>query len=119
MTITVERRQQIEDAVIVHAMSEARKAGWDLQGVSDGEEFHHTSTFDEALAITNSVDECWVYFVRQHGNGTRSRVSMYLVRGNDGPDVICDHSVALGFEEVMDAVYEWAGKRFDSEVYGI
>jgi hypothetical protein len=116
--ITVERRLEIEDAVIVHAMNECMKAGWDLHGVDDGGEFFHTGSMLEALEITRSVDDCHVYFIRRHSNGTSSKVSMYLVRGNDGPDVIADHSVALGFENVMDQVYEWTDK-FNAEVYGV
>jgi hypothetical protein len=117
--ITVERRIEIEDLVILEAIRRALAHGWDLHGISDGESFTHTMSSLQVLEISRSVDECWIYFQRSQDNGQgRNRVSMFIVRGNDGPDVIADHSVALGFEDAMDETYEWASETFDTEVYG-
>jgi hypothetical protein len=116
--ITVERRLEIEDAVIVHAMNECMKAGWYLMAVHDGEETHKLSSMLEALEITRSVDESWVSFYKFDRDGHKKNGRMFIVRGNDGPDVIADNTMNFGFDEVMNEVMEWASQRFDAEVYG-
>jgi len=117
--ISIARRLQIEDEVIAETIKQLDAAGWTLEGVDDGgEEFIATSDPNEVLEFSDQVGTCQVFFVKLI-DGKLYRTTLFLVRGNDGPDVIADHSVFPPcFEDVMDRIYDWC-RRYDREVYGM
>lgn len=106
----IKDRVVIERAVIRHAASAILAAGYRLR-LHDGETW--------ATALTDSLDtvmrEVWACDMERlyvwvpssdPGNDGKYIGSLMLVYGNDGWDVIADHSVAL--EDVLQTTYAYA-----------
>lgn len=112
----VGKRQDAEYAVISAFVKTALKAGHTL-GVYDGEELvlKYSSSYKSVMSAIMSTDEDYI-FVYPVGAQSGPRIGwVRLVYGNDGPDVISDHSANLGneglnimfkAEEVSDRLYE-------------
>lgn len=89
----VRDRIVIERAVVRHAATALIAAGCELR-LHDGEDFstERTTSVDLIMAELMATDDehLWVY-----GPDDSSKGWIYLVYGNDGYDVISDHSVSL------------------------
>jgi hypothetical protein len=75
--------------------------------VYDGEEVYNNLTAKQALDHAMGVDECWIYARKpseQTDGKFKTFATFYLVYGNDGFDVICDHSVNEYTDQILLAV---------------
>lgn len=86
---TIAARGRVERLVVSKIISVARLAGYAL-GVYDGERFVVTNSTSrkEILAAMFSVGQEWLYLYK----GGKRVAWVFLVYGNDGWDVVCDHS---------------------------
>lgn len=119
--MNVENRLRNERHAIKALIDIADAGGWNLVGVHDGEEFHKTSRELTVLDHVFSVDESWIQFHRDDWT-----VSVFIVLGNSGAEVVADYSAPTSqhlvkFEsEVMDDFNEWndahADHFYESEV---
>ena len=89
----VHERQKIERQIIYRLVDELLEGGYELR-LHDGENWATPKTTN-AIQVKNafmSVDEETLYV---YNKNTDTRYFVFLVYGNDGWDVINDHSVAL------------------------
>ena len=111
-------RQRIERAIVGRAVRDALRAGYSLS-VNDGEAFAILRSRNRAAIMRAlfSVDEERLYI---HAGDTGRRVGwVYLVYGNDGPDVIADYTGNL--ESLLtgaNACAEVLEARHASALYG-
>lgn len=101
-------RMLVERAVIRHAANALIRSGFFLI-VHDGEEkcFETpTQSLDLVMDSIMSTDEDYIYVAEAVDGKFQRRGRIDLVYGNDGYDVICDHSVSL--EEYLADTYEFA-----------
>ncbi len=78
-----------------------------IVAVYDGEEKYNNLTAKQALDHALSVDECWVYARKpseQTAGKFKTFATFFLVYGNDGYDLICDHSVNEYTDQILLAV---------------
>lgn len=105
-----ERRIENEKRIYRKLVSMLAERGWNLINVSDGEEIYLVTKVEEALEHVFAVDESWTYFT----NGTKTHV-VYIIlgNGNDGYDMLSDHSLADDddFEASIDTVYDWINEQ--------
>jgi hypothetical protein len=88
-----------------------------LVAVYDGEQKYNDLTAKQALDNAMAVDECWIY-ARKHSEQTEGKfktyATFYLIYGNDGFDVICDHSVNEYTDQILltvnPVVEKWENK---------
>jgi len=102
---SVSFRQRVERIVVSKIISEAKAAGYTLS-VHDGQELvvKHSTSRKDILAAMFSVDEEHLII-----NKDGKRLGwIFLVYGNSGWDVICDHSTNL--EELLKPVQALADK---------
>jgi len=93
------RRARVELAIVHKVIKELRAAGYKLS-VDDGGD---TSSGDEQELVNAifAVDES---HLTTSMDGKRKSFVLF-VRGNDGPDVICDYGLSL--ELVMEPISNW------------
>ncbi len=111
MTMTVEQRRDIEKKIVTRTLETLIKAGYQIS-VNDGEEIviSRSTSVEAILDKMFSVDEEQIYVYKQ---GEEKRQGWILfVYGNDGWDVIADHTSRL--EEVLAPVAEYANEFSDN-----
>lgn len=105
--MNIEQRIAIERKVVRHLIRTAKKHGFALTKVWDGEEMVRCSTETEGMDAVFSVDECRIYF--KHPAQPKAHCAV-IVLGNDGWDAIADASMGEGWDEVMEESSEYADK---------
>lgn len=75
-------------------------AGWVMKAADDGEGWEKCLTVEDAVEVAGSVSES--YLLLRH-EPTGNTGDMQIVRGNSPIELISDHSVAHGFDCVVDA----------------
>ena len=98
MNITT--RIAIEKRITKFLLKTIESQGFDIR-IWDGEEGQNVSAID-ALDLAMDLDECSIYAYAIEDGKKAYKASFYLVYGNDGYDVICDHSV----NDVTSAILE-------------
>lgn len=110
--MNVEQRIEIERKVVRHMIRTLKANGWVLDCIDNGDgEDLKVDTETEAMEEIFAVDEARVYFTK--GGKTHG---VFLVMGNDGYDVICDHSYPIDaatgepaeFSRLMDQITDYA-----------
>lgn len=102
MSMSVEKRQEVERKVVRHLIREMKKAGWEIAHVDDGGDQIKNPNETQAMDAVFSVDESWIRF--KCGSMQRT---VFIVLGNDGWDCICDYATSDpgnpedDFEKVM------------------
>lgn len=112
----IKARIVTERAVIRHALQALFAAGYRVQ-VFDGEERATlvTDNLDAVMAAVCACDEEWLYvYAKREDDRWVHFGTIYLVYGNDGPDVIADHHTKLedvlaATSEFAESLYEFAG----------
>jgi len=104
---TIEKRIETERKVVRHLIRTAKKHGFELRAVDNGEERINVPTETEAMEHVFSVDESKVVF--RHPSHTKNHVAM-IVLGNDGWDAISDSSEGELWDDVMKECNEYADK---------
>ena len=100
-------RSDIEMAIVKHLLERAKEFGWVCTKVDNGDGFVSV-TEDEVLDEAFAADDAELRFERE---GFRTQW-VYLVFGNDGYDVIADHTEPAdghgGWNQMMGLVNEFA-----------
>ena len=112
--MNVEKRMEIEKKIVRHLIREAKKAGWICVAVNNGgDEDEPVSTEAEAMDEAFACDEANLYFSKEVDGKLRTCIVL-IVLGNDGYDVICDHSAPEadvgGWNTLMAEVDAYAEK---------
>lgn len=103
----VEARIAIERKVVRHLIRTAKKHGYSLLRVWDGENYVRTRTEGEALEAVFSVDESRIMFRHPEEDSSHCAV---IVLGNSGWDAIADASVGERWDKVIDEAQDYADK---------
>ena len=90
----VAARQAVERQIVERVVDDALAAGFLLSVDNGGYDFEILLSSDRTAVLAEmfATDEEYLYLYRKN---QQYAGSVYLVYGNDGWDVICDHSVAL------------------------
>jgi len=108
--LSVRHRAKVELA-IVHALIEAlRKSGYEVR-VDDGDDNATLGSEQELVEKIFGVDESNIV-TRKTGC---KRSFVFLVRGNEGHDIICDYGVSL--ETVMDPLQNWIESQVENGTF--
>ena len=99
------QRALLEVRMVRYLMRELTKGGYRLS-VDDGEETIRGSE-KELLEAIFGVDDSWLIAER----GINERQCIFLVRGNDGHDIINDHTG--GLNDLMQPVMDYADRLAD------
>lgn len=121
-TPDVERRMSIERRIIRHLIREAKKDGWECVAVNNGgDEDEVCTTEAEVMDHAFATDEAQLYF-RKPISGDGAKHWVFIVLGNDGYDVIADHSYvpagreSHGWNELMTLMDEYCDKLAEEAV---
>lgn len=101
---TMTHRHRQERAAVANLIHHLALKGWSLVSVYDGEENTKVSSMKEAMELIFNLDVSWLR-VRK---GLGKVHVIFLVLGNSGAEVVCDHSAPQGehdegFGTVMDS----------------
>ena len=110
MTTDVQKRLAIEKQVILKMIEICEKHGYALTGGNDGEERHSFTDPVTAIGMVFSVDESHLYF--RHPSEPKGH-NVFLVLGNDGWDVVADHSCSDLFDAAMAELNEWTDTEWE------
>lgn len=105
--MNIEKRIQIERQVVRHLIRTAKKHGYDVRAVDNGEERIKVSTESEAMEHVFSVDESSISF--KHPDEPKGHVAV-IVLGNDGWDAIANYSEGGLWDAVMQESNEYTDK---------
>ena len=103
--------RNIEKQVLRKLLEIAKRAG--ASWVVNNGEFESPRTSDVEETIEKhlfATDDEWILFSITI-DGESFSPSVYLVHGNDGPDVICDYSVSAE-RPFMRELEEWIDRKF-------
>ena len=111
---------QAETRAVTHLVDTLRAMGWKPVKFYDGEAYQrgadfHNMTAAEVCTAVASVDDGLIYFRRMELEGNEVKGIRYATvrtipdHCRDGIEVINDHSIAHGFGEAMERVYETWG----------
>lgn len=97
--MNIKQRQRIEHAIVKKLIEDAIALGY-MVSHSNGEYYtiKLSQDVDAIMAEINQCDEERLVF--RDGNGERIG-SVFLAFGNDGHDVICDHSSGERMEAIL------------------
>lgn len=109
--MNVEKRMQIEKRIVREACKALDKAGY-LFRLHDGEEYATGITNDPKI-ITDEMHACDEEMILVYNQFCARIGSIQLVYGNDGWDVLADHSVNL--EDVLKPVYDLCDRICEEE----
>lgn len=100
----------IEETIVTQLIDMLAAAGWQLRSGFDGEEEEPVTTYDEAMAFIQSVDECWLHFYNEQVGTTHG---VFFTPGN-GVDIIADYTYSAtdGFDDVLQNHGAWVERRF-------
>ncbi len=104
MTVSFEQRKKWARSVVRRVVKDALAAGYQLKVVNGEEQGKILSTSKKVLAAMFAVDEEHLCFYKDG----KVKGSVFFVYGNDGWDVICDHSTSL--ESVLAGATELVDK---------
>lgn len=102
MSLDLTRKNETEIIRKVYAALEA--GGWTYIGTDDGDpdgELVEGGGVEMAIETVHSVDMSTLFFEKE---GKRKGIFLICGNGNDGLDLISDHSVGMGFDEIIDSV---------------
>lgn len=102
---SIEKRMEVERQVVRHLIRTAKKHGYAVTKVYDGEDMEKVADESQAMEVVFSVDECHIYF--KHPEEPKAHC-VFIVLGNDGWDAICDSSMGGKWDAVMDECSEYA-----------
>jgi hypothetical protein len=107
----VEKRIALEKRIVRRMIRHLKQNGYTLHSVDDGgDEDTRVRTEKEAMDAVFGVDEAHLYFQTPE---FPKLMGVFLVMGNDGWDVIADHSypdeTKCNFGALMDCITDWAG----------
>lgn len=107
VTPAIRARIAIERRIVKLTVKTLIEAGYALS-VFDGEEqtAYTTTDFKMLHDALMETDEDYLYAKKADADGKMKKSFVYFVYGNDGWDVISDHSVSL--EDVLKPVFELA-----------
>jgi hypothetical protein len=94
----LEARMAMERKVVRHLIRTAKRHGYALVWVDDGEELHKLTTESEAMDAVFAVDESRIGF--KHPDQPKAHCAV-IVLGNDGWDAIADGSGGPLWDEVF------------------
>lgn len=99
-----------EETIVTELIDMLTAAGWQLRSGFDGEDEEPVTTFDEAMAFIQSVDESHLYFYNEKFGKTHE---VFFVQGN-GTDIVADYSFneADDFDDVLRQHGDWVERRF-------
>jgi hypothetical protein len=97
--MNVEQRLKIEARVVRHLMRTAKRHGYRLVRVFDGEEYVKTTTEREVLDAVFSVDISTIFF--KHPEEPKGHCAV-IVLGNDGWDCVADASTGGLWDAVLE-----------------
>lgn len=100
----IEKRMQIERQVVRHLLRTAKKHGYEVRAVNNGEERISVRTESEAMEHVFSVDESVISF--KHPDEAKGHVAV-IILGNDGWDAIADCSEGGLWDAVMQESNEY------------
>lgn len=115
MTYSLANRIAAEKAITKALVVSILTAGYSVK-VFNGEEMSFAQTAKQAVEMATAVDECSVYACKvvEGESEPKSFAVFHLVYGNDGYDLISDHSVndlTLKLLDTVDPVLvEWETK---------
>jgi hypothetical protein len=114
----VTRRIEIEHTIVRKLIRTAKAQGWACTRVDNGGGWEKVYTEHEAMEEAFAADDASLYFIKTTDDGDLVRAVVYIVLGNDGCDVIADHSetAAGGWNDLMEAVSKYADS-FEDECY--
>jgi hypothetical protein len=107
--MSVKARIELEQRIVKMTIDAGLKAGYTL-GVYDGEEFtvQNSKDADEIFGAMFTTDEDTLCFYNEGG----ARIGwVFFVYGNDGYDVINDHTTNL--EDVLKPINEYCDSYMD------
>jgi len=114
MSIKLNKRMALEREVVAKLIEVARKHGYEIKKVDDGEDAVKCSSDAEALDTVFSVDESLMFF--KHPDQPKPHCA-FIVLGNSGHDAIADHSLGEGWDDVMAEVSAFCDVK-EEEVWG-
>lgn len=106
--MNVEQRLEIERKIVGLVIDAAFEKGfnvWIDNGGND-EEIIYCGTPEEAKANIMQTDEEYIHLYKAKNDLKVGHGWVWCVYGNDGFDVIADHSTAPIVEEIMDPIYD-------------
>jgi hypothetical protein len=104
---TLEKRIAMEKKMVRHLIRTAKKHGYALARIWDGEEWVKVSTESEAMDLVFNIDECSIFF--KHPEEEKAHCAL-IVLGNDGWDSIADNSMGGKWDAVMEECMEYSDK---------
>ena len=109
----IEKRQEIERAIVREVLTRLVARGWKIDFFDNGggrEKLtgYHSDPIDDVMPDAFAADTCEIYLSRQmlktDWSWKRRSGVICLVLGNDGYDVIADHTCNDDFETVITEV---------------
>ena len=106
--MNVEQRQKIERRIVKAVIKSAIDAGGSVS-LYDGGEWTVKKSRD-AKVLANAIMSVDEESLRIHNAAGESIGTVYLVYGNDGYDVICDHTDAPAMDAILASAFALADK---------
>lgn len=103
----LEARMAQERQVVRHLIRTAKKHGYAVVRVFDGEETVKCSTETEAMDAVFAVDDSRIVF--KHPDQPKAHCAV-IVLGNSGPECIADASMGDKWDDVMGEVWAYCEK---------
>ena len=107
---TLEKRMAMERRLVRRLIRVAKKHGYSLIRIWDGECNERPKTEAEAMEVVFSVDDCRMVFKHPEQPSAHCAV---IVLGNDGWDAIADASMGDGWDDVMAEMNEYSDKLYE------
>lgn len=92
----LDQRMRNERKITANVFEVLKSHGWNVELVDDGDEETEVSTMLDAMELMFNIDDCHVHFRKGEQCGW---FRMIFGNGNDGLDVIADHSVNLPLDD--------------------
>lgn len=105
----IETRQKIEREIVTRVVNDALAEGFAIQIDNGGDdcEFEHPShNQQEILSHLFATDDEKLFLYR----GYAYRGFIQFIYGNDGTDVIADHTASVELEQMLAGAYKLAGE---------
>lgn len=100
----IEKRMAQERQSVRQLIRIAKKHGWNIHSVFDGEEVVPCCTERSAMEVVFSVDDSTIRFY--HADHAK-RCMAVIVLGNSGAECLSDCSIAPGWDEAMEEYMDY------------
>lgn len=110
--MNVEQRQEIERKIVSMVIDAAFEKGFEVvidNGGNDDENIYCPNP-EEAKANIMQTDEEYIHLYKIEGGKKVGHAWVWCVYGNDGFDVIADHSTSEVMEEIMNPINDLIDK---------